>query len=482
MKNKTWLPLLQLLIFAMLVGNADAQSVTRLTDQTPSGFTPLPSEPPQVSGFPVQEIGPSFTQQTPAQFEQAITESAQLGSFPVQEFEPSPIQQTQVEPEEEASFPNFKVTGFFHLDGAYFSQDELNLQTLGDIEDGLGFRRARIAAAGNVTEDVSYILEFDFAQSQARFVDVWFQKSDTRLGNIRIGRFRQPFGMSEVTSVRELPFLERPLTFALSPFRQTGISLFDQTRDERGTWAVAGYRYLSDNFGNVFGDNGGYGLTTRLTRVIAEAGPNRLVHLGVDYSLNDAGRDTVQFVSTNEVFLSQNPNLGPPGLSVLPLVGVTPFVNTGPLSVDTVHFFSAEAAIGAGPWAIQSEARWARVEQADGEVLDFPGAYAQVRWVLTGEDVPYSKSAATFTRIVPNSDFNRNGGIGAWELLGRISHLDLNDGTVNGRRLTDFTVGLNWYWNRYTKLQFNWINSQLNDDDLGDSVANAFAFRAQIDF
>jgi len=219
-----------------------------------------------------------------------------------------------------------------------------------------------------------------------------------------------------------------------------------------------------------------------LTRALGQRRPNRLLHLGVDYSFNDPGRDTIQFVSTNEVFLSQNPNLGPAGLSVLPIIGVTPFVNTGALSADTVQFFSAEAAVAAGRFAIQSEARFARVEQADGQELNFPGAYVQVRWVLTGEEVPYSKTQATFTRVIPNSDFDRAGGIGAWELLGRVSHLDLNDGTVSGRRLTDFTAGLNWYWNRYTKLQFNWINSQLTDADLGDSVANAFAFRAQIDF
>lgn len=445
MKNKTWFLLMLALLGSMLSNPAGAwQSTTRVWEQS------VP-------------IGPAFN----------ISDSAPIESAPL-------VSETR--PPDEPSFPSVEVTGFFHLDGAYFSQDELNLETLGDIEDGLGFRRARLAAKGNVTQDVSYILEFDFAQSQARFVDVWLQNSGTRFGNIRIGRFRQPFGMSEVTSVRELPFLERPLTFVQSPFRQTGVMLFDQTRDEKGTWAVAGFRYLSDNFGNVFGDDGGYGVTTRLTRVFGQPQSNRIVHLGVDYNFNDPGRDTIQFANTNEVFVGQNPNLGPAGLSVLPIIGVTPFVNTGPLTAESVQFFSAEAAIGAGNWAVQSEARFARVEQTNGQALNFPGAYVQVRWVLTGEDIPYSTRQAVFTRVVPNANFDRSGGVGAWELLGRVSHLDLNDGAVNGRRLTDFTVGLNWYWNRYTKLQFNWINSQLDDDVIGASVANAFAFRAQIDF
>ncbi len=168
-------------------------------------------------------------------------------------------QEDQNKSEDESNkFPTAGVTGFFHLDSGWFSQDDLNRTTLGDINDGTGFRRARLAAKGFVAEDIQYILEFDFAQSQARFVDVWMQIDGTRLGNVRIGRFRQPFGMAELTSVRELPFLERPLTFTQSPFRQTGVMLFDARPDESGTWAVAGYRFLSDNFGNVFADTGAY--------------------------------------------------------------------------------------------------------------------------------------------------------------------------------------------------------------------------------
>ncbi|MEM7453490.1 MAG: porin [Planctomycetota bacterium] len=386
------------------------------------------------------------------------------------------------ETEEKVDYPTSSITGFFHLDSAWYSQDDLNKQTLGDINDGLGFRRARLAAKGEVAEDISYIVEFDIAQSQARFVDVWMQASGTRLGNIRIGRYRQPFGMSELTSVRELPFLERPVTFTQGPFRQTGVMIFDTLPGETGTYWLSGYRVLSDNFGNVFSDSGGYGLATRLTRIVAEWGRNQLIHFGVDYSYNDPGRGVVQLVSTNEVFVAQNPNLGPAGLSVLPIEGVTPFVNTGVIPADSAEFFNIESAIAMGRMAIQSEARWARVEQPGGNTAVFPGGYVQFRYMLTGETIPYSRTNGVFGRVVPCCPWTPSGGIGAWEFTGRVSHIDLNDGGIDGRRLTDFTVGCNWYWNQYTKMQFNWIHSRLADPTLGDSLANAFAVRAQIDF
>lgn len=394
----------------------------------------------------------------------------------------TPAREEMLNEEDEKKFPTARLTGFFHLDSAWFSQDDLNRQTLGDIDDGLGFRRARLAARGEVAEDISYILEFDIAQSQARFVDVWLQANNTRWGNVRIGRFRQPFGMSELTSVRELPFLERPVTFTQSPFRQTGVMLFGTRPNDWGTWALSGYRFLSDNFGNVFSDSGGYGLATRLTQIGFEFGENRLLHIGVDYSYNDPGRGQVQLVSTNEVFVGQNPNLGPSGLSVLPIVGVTPFVNTGVLAADNVQLGNIEAALAMGRFALQSEVRVAQVALSDGATANFPGAYLLARWTLTGEEIPYSKENAVFGRIKPFVDWGPSGGIGAWELLGRISHIDLNDAGINGRRLTNYTVGCNWYWNQNTKFQFNWIHSRLDDVVVDDSNANTFGIRAQVDF
>ncbi len=146
--------------------------------------------------------------------------------------QPKPGTATAAAKPEEKKYPDYKITGVFQLDTARFAQSDESRQALGDIQDGTGFRRARLAAVGNVSERGSYMLEFDLAQGQARFVDVWGQIKGTPLGNVRIGRFRQPFGMSELTSIRELPLMERPTTVALSPFRQSGIMFSDTALDE----------------------------------------------------------------------------------------------------------------------------------------------------------------------------------------------------------------------------------------------------------
>ena len=146
------------------------------------------------------------------------------------------------------------------------------------------------------------------------------------------------------------------------------------------------------------------------------------------------------------------------------------------------NFLTLNRAIALGRMAIQSEVRWVQVDLSGGGAATFPSAYAQVRYVLTGETIPYVKKNAVFGRIVPRCEWKPGQGIGAWEMVGRVSHIDLNDAGIDGRRLTDFTAGLNWYWNRFTKMQFNWIHSRLNDVTIGDSNADTFAVRLQLDF
>lgn len=392
-------------------------------------------------------------------------------------------------PEKEKTYPDFKLTGFFQLDSAYFGQSNESVATLGDIQDGAGFRRARLAATGNVTARGSYMMEFDMAQAQARFVDVWGQFSDTPLGNIRIGRFRQPFGMSELTGIREIALLERPTPFALSPFRQTGIMFSNNAFGDSMTWAVSGFRTISDNFGNVYGDDGGYGTAERLTFLPIDRGDHFVVHWGLDHSYLDPARGQLQIASQDEIFIGQQPNLGPGGLSVLPIITVPPFINSGVFNVDHAHLFNVESAVSLGRALLQSEYRWSNLSLPTGEDASVHGGYITARWVLTGETIPYNRAAGVFGRVKPDCPLDvRQGQWGAWEVAARYSSTNLNPlfglPGVTGptRRLNSFDLGLNWYmWNN-AKSQLNWVNGSLNDPVLGDSVTNTIAARLQFDF
>jgi phosphate-selective porin OprO/OprP len=129
------------------------------------------------------------------------------------------------------------------------------------------------------------------------------------------------------------------------------------------------------------------------------------------------------------------------------------------------------------------------VDRSVGTNLSFDGVYVFASWFLTGENRQYNRPMATFDRIKVNRDFFRvrdcdgcvHTGPGAWELAYRFSYLDLDDADITGGNVTDHTIGLNWYLNPYTRLMFNYVNSDTRRNGIDGNIS-IFEMRAQIDF
>jgi len=384
---------------------------------------------------------------------------------------------------QDPQFPTIALGGFFQADWGWFNQDAVNIATVGDIQDGADFRRARLNAHGDVWGNVGYMVEFDFAfAGRPSFMDVYMDIKDLPLlGKLRIGQWRQPFGMDGQTSVKELTFLERGLPFAFLPFRQIGLGFQQHSQDESVTWAGSVFRFPTDAFGGNVGDNGGYALATRVTSVLwsTEDG-NQLLHVGGGYSFGDPANDRVRYRNQPEFFVSETggADLVPAGVPT----SVPPFVDTGSIATTNFNLFAVEGGLVLGSLYVQSEAIYALVSQAGGPNLSFSGAYVHAGYFLTGEVRSYNRKAGVFGRVKPLDNFGTYGGRGAWELASRWSYIDLNDNNIAGGRLNDVTLGLNWYLNPRTKFQFNYIHAFLADPTFGDSDADVFAWRGQIDF
>lgn len=382
-----------------------------------------------------------------------------------------------------SSYPTIKVGGFFQFDAGFFDQDAESMAAVGDIQNGADFRRARLGAAGRLADNVGYAMEFDFAfPGRPSFMDLVVDIDNLAgPGTLRIGQWRQPIGMEALTSIKELTFLERALPFAFLPFRQVGIGKFGGTEDGVSTWAVSGIRFPTDAYGGNIGDDGGLGVVGRLTYLPWEsADQQRLVHIGGGYTFADPANNAVRYRTQPEFFVAETggADLVPIGVpSAVPF-----FVDTGPIAAQNFQLFNAELAALYYRVYMQSEFVFASVDQLTGSRCNFWGGYAHIGYFLTGEVRPYNHAAGVFGRVVPNEPYTSSTGIGAWELAGRWSTIDLNDGTINGGRLNDVTLGLNWYLNRHAKLQFNYIHAFLDTPGIGDSNTDILAARAQIDF
>jgi phosphate-selective porin OprO and OprP len=380
--------------------------------------------------------------------------------------------------------PTFDLGGQVQIDYIFPGQDAVNRATVGDAQNVFGFRRARLTASGEALDVVTYAIGFDFALSgHPSFMDNWIAVQDLPfLGNVRVGRYFEPFSLERYTQNRYNTFMERSLADAFAPARSLGLMAHDTLGiDERATWAIGWFRSDTDDFGNSVSDNGGWAVTSRATWLplydVANDG-RTLLHVGAAYTYRSAEEGEVSFSSFPEA------RTGDENPAAIPL-----FVDTGTIAALSDQRIGTEIALVHGPFYVQAEYIGAWVDQSSGPGLLFHGAYAYVSYFLTGEHRTYDRQRGTLDRVYPYENFFRVAtdhgvatGRGAWEIAARWSVIDLNSANVRGGTLNDVTLGLNWHLNPYTRMRWEYIHAQLNRAPVGLSEANIFGMRFDIDF
>lgn len=430
-------------------------------------------------------------------------------------------------------FPLVRFTGFFQLDSNLYDQNGASQAAIGDAQNGVGFRRARMQAVGNVAEFTAYSLEVDFATAgRPSFLDVWGEQQNLPIfGNVRIGQFRQPTTMDGWTSIRHLEFLERSAPFqAMDPFRRVGIMAWDTSQDQYTMWAnsiyatgftlgngagaAPSYGTLGDTrFGTQIGDNGGVAYAGRATHLLFYDEPSQgryLMHVGAGYSYaNIPGNGGAPGPGTGKFYQARSiPEtfVGDPA-SAGNSLAATPFViDTGRINANSFNFYHLEWAANYGPAHIQAEWMATSLNQIGGPVVFYDGAYVQSGYFLTGESCGYNKNMGALDyNVRPFREFvavgrgrgRRMCGWGAWEVAGRWSYLDLrnigvvtpvgagagNAASPNTGVLNEGTLALNWWWNNFTRVQFNYIYTDMASNiGLGYQQMSTVAARYQIEF
>ena len=103
-------------------------------------------------------------------------------------------------------------------------------------------------------------------------------------------------------------------------------------------------------------------------------------------------------------------------------------------------------------------------------------------YFLTGEHRKYSVKDGEFSRVKPIQNFDMHGGWGAIELTARYSELDLSDDVIDGGRLQDATLGVNWYLNPNTRIMANYVFADADIGGTSGGDADLFGMRFQVDF
>ncbi|HMB31843.1 MAG TPA: porin [Desulfohalobiaceae bacterium] len=354
-----------------------------------------------------------------------------------------------------------------YIDGDSDVENTAYLDQNDDFGSGTEIRQGRIYLKGTLHNSLMFKAQYDFAGGDVDFKDTWIGFKDIPYaGHLKIGHFKEPFSLEELTSRKYITFMERSLPGqagrSFVPARNTGLMLYDTAWNKKMTWAVGGFRD-TDGFGNGFGDNEIYNLTTRITGTPFYTDNGRkLVHLGLGYNHkwleNNA---TLQFRARPESHLTDD------------------FVDTFEIQADEADILGPELAVVYGPFSLQGEYMQAFVDTKHYDDLNFKGYYLQGSYFLTGEHRNYKRSSGAFGRVKPKNNFDlEQGHWGAWETAFRYSSIDLDDESVDGGELEDFTAGLNWYLYPNLRIMFNYILADL--EDIGDT--NIFQSRFQLDF
>jgi phosphate-selective porin OprO/OprP len=300
------------------------------------------------------------------------------------------------------------------------------------------------------------------------------------LGHVRVGHYKEPFSLDQLTSSKYITFMERSLLDTFAPARNMGVMAFNHFRgDETLSWYTGAFRSeIDDDAVEENESNSDYSLTSRLAwnPFYDEPSEGRyFTHLGAAYSYREYGDNNVSY--------RKDPELNIRDLNVISLTQ----------NADAVHLFGTELAWVNGPLSLQSEWVLTELEGNPGNPDGSFGAfYVQTGYFLTGEHRGYRKSAHAFDRVKVLEPFfavrTADGicaGKGAWELKARYSYIDLNDLGIAGGRVEDWSTGLNWYLNSYSRVMFDYIHSiseAAPATGIPGGSANLFGMRAQVDW
>lgn len=325
------------------------------------------------------------------------------------------------------------------------------------------WRMRRAGIEGEITDHLQFEIERDL-HADGRWRDVFVNWRTYRAFEVQAGRFKVPFGREQLTSIARVDFAERALaSSSIAPARATGVMIHGRFWGRGLTYEVGVFDGDGDN-----GELGGGSLSGALPEWVgpsfaarATAVPLRRVGRALRTLRVGAAAGTVDVPEgLNSVR----------GESVLDAGEFFPPVYVNGRRTRT----GLEVTYTPGPVGLSAEwmqAREQRRHQGIGDVdlsdVVTTGWYAAATWLVTGED---------------KNGFNAprralfEGGVGAIEIAARYEALTFvsanRDGPPfsnpraehilgNGDRV--WTVGVNWFPNRWTRITANAIRERFDD-------------------
>jgi phosphate-selective porin OprO/OprP len=327
--------------------------------------------------------------------------------------------------------------------------------------DGEIFNRVQFSVERELTENEADPAEEIIGSRKSVWKDYYLDVNLSDALQVRAGRFKIPFGVEQLTGISNLDFVFRTLDARyLAPARDRGVALHGRFFGRGLNYWAGWFEHDGDNARSSKIKGGDNTVAARLTGT-----PFKKIKAAALDNLEIGG--AAAFTDVSDVSVLPN---GLRGRTVL-----SEFTFYEPVFVKGRRTrLEADVDWNTGPFNVRGEYTWMsddRLKQGFGDD-DLPQARARAwfvsgTWVVTGERKE---------RPVPPRREIFRGGAGAVEVAGRLERIRFggvpgdDEPFRNPRAITIMpvanqivTVGINWYLNRWVKLQADAMREEIDD-------------------
>lgn len=368
-----------------------------------------------------------------------------------------------------------KLTGRVHYDMRAIDSglDKIDDRDSASVGSNYELRRARIGFTGSLNKQIQFEGVANAVGSSTNFIDTAFiNYGYNQAGQVRVGRFKQPFSLEENTSSNNIDFMERSYVNQITPGKKLG-AMIHGANDAGFTYAASLYQNdfaeLSNSDGA--GTMGALRVTGDLAKLAKLGEGKAVVHLGLGY--DKGSYETLATTSGNTSsaaatitratilsFRDENRGLSNAyrlqiGGDVIGDIGSYNTVGNNAVNIDKTTQ-GLELAVAYGPFKFQAESADSKFDATTQRYkqttaigtaelnADIKTQYVALLYNITGEDFAKSYSKGAFGGIKPTSEFMKDyggvvgNGTGAWQVGYRYSKYAVtHEQTASSGKLAD---------------------------------------------
>jgi phosphate-selective porin OprO/OprP len=340
-----------------------------------------------------------------------------------------------------------RLRSLVQMDGRFYTGD-------GPSSDGFLVRRARLELVGTLFGRFDFRLMPDFAGSATTLLDAWVRWKMSPAFQVQVGKVKLPVGLERAQSREFNSCNEFGYPTSLVPNRDIGANIQGELVDGSLAYYLGVFDGTGDGGSASADTDGDRELAARLFAIPFKGdGESWLENLGFGvagtWGRRQAAPTAYRTVGQQTFFRWSD--------------GVVTDGTTWRV-VPQLYYYR-------GPFGLLSEYAVSSQEVRNGEqtsVIENLAWTVNASWVLTGED-------ASFGAVIPARAIDRQaGGFGAWELVVRMSVLELDaavfpvfaDSSNSAESARTTTAVVNWYLNPMFRVSVDYSHTDLEGGPL----------------